>query len=525
MAASILSRMKAPLSLHTVAQVRALEQHWIQTVGVPSFELMSRAGVFAMRQLRSRWSAARDVLVLAGGGNNAGDGYILAHEAWSLGLSPRVLALTPPQALNGDAARAAEQCLAAGVPVELFDSMRLPERLARADVIVDAIFGIGLQRDLSTELCSVVQLVNAAARPVLSIDVPSGLCADTGAPRPCAIRADLTVTFVAHKLGLTLIEAAPWVGSLVLGTLVDDAALFERSASSVGCIAQRLDEHALHRALPRRSITTHKGEAGHVVVIGGGIGMPGAARLAAIAALRVGAGKVTVLCHPSSAASIATAHPELMVRPIEDARAIARHLQSADVRVVGTGLGRDEWASQVLDAALDESAATVLDADALTLLAARSPGGLLLSDRHAPIRPWVMTPHPAEAARMLGLGTADVQADRLAALVTLAARTLAIVVLKGAGTWIGCAGQTPTLCAVGNPRLATAGTGDVLAGTVAGIWAQQSTRARADSALLAAQAAVWLHALAAAPREAAVASSDRGLLAGELAMDLARCLP
>jgi NAD(P)H-hydrate epimerase len=516
--------MMAPLSLHTVAQVRALERYWIDVVGVPSFELMTRAGVFAMRQLRARWSAARDVLVLAGGGNNAGDGYILAHEARCLGLSPRLLALTPPQALTGDAARAAEQCRAAGVPVEPLDAARLTEQLDRADVIVDAIFGIGLQRELNAEMCSVVQRVNTSARPVLSIDVPSGLCADTGVPRPCAIRADLTVTFIAHKLGLNLIEAAPWVGSLVLGTLVDDASRFERAAASIGFVAQRLNEQVLRQALPRRSKTAHKGEAGHVVVVGGGIGMPGAARLAAIAALRVGAGKVTVLCHPSSAASIATAHPELMVRPIVEATSIESHLQGAAVRVVGPGLGRDEWASQVLDAVLDESAPTVLDADALTLLAGRS-AGRLPADADAPVRPWVLTPHPAEAARLLGLETREVQADRLSSLVQLEALTRAIIVLKGAGTWIGRAGRTPSLCALGNPRLATAGTGDVLAGIVAGIWAQQADRTMADSAFLAAQAAVWLHARAAEPREGADSSPDRGLLAGELALDLARCLP
>ena len=516
--------MKPPLSLHTVAQVRALERHWIDVVGVPSFELMSRAGVFAMRQLRARWSTARDILVLTGGGNNAGDGYILAHEAWSLGLSPRVIALTPPASLKGDAARAAERCVALGVPVELFDSSRLAEQLAKADVIIDAIFGIGLQRELNAEMCGVVQLVNASARPVLSIDVPSGLCADSGTPRPCAIRADLTVTFIAHKLGLNLIEATPWVGSLVLGTLVDDASLSGDVVSSIGSVAQRLDGQVLRRALPRRSPCTHKGEAGHVVVVGGGVGMPGAARLAAIAALRVGAGKLTVLCHPASAASIATAHPELMVRPIEDATAIASHLQSADLRLVGPGLGRDAWARQMLDAVLDESVPTVLDADALTLLASGS-GRTLAADPAARIRPWVLTPHPAEAARLLELGTNDVQADRLAALAKLESRTRAVIVLKGAGTWIGCAGKTPSLCAVGNPRLATAGTGDVLAGIVAGIWAQQSDRTSVDSALLAAQAAVWLHTQAAEPQKDAGGSPDRGLLAGELAMDLVRCLP
>lgn len=510
--------------MHTVEQVRALERHWIDVVGIPSFELMLRAGAFAMRQLRARWPASRDILVLAGGGNNGGDGYIVAREAMALGLAPRVIALTPPAALRGDAALAARECRTAGVSIESYDATRLAEQLNQADVIVDAIFGIGLQRDLNESICQLVDLVNASPRPVLSIDVPSGLCADTGKPRPCAIRADLTVTFIAHKLGLNLVEATPWVGSLVLGTLVEDASLFESASLSIGRVAQRLDGSSVREALPRRSMTAHKGEAGHVIVVGGGLGMPGAARLAAIAALRVGAGKVTVLCHPSSAAAIATAHPELMVRPIDDAATMEASLQSADVRVVGPGLGRDDWAHQVLDAALDGSAPTVLDADALTLLAGRSTSVLAL-DEGAPLRPWVLTPHPGEAARLLGLATSEVQADRRAALARLETCSRSIVVLKGAGTWIGCRGRVPRLSTVGNPRLATAGTGDVLAGILAGIWAQQLDRSHADSAFVAAQAAVWLHARAADLSVETAPSRDRGLLASELAWDVARCLP
>ncbi len=510
--------------MHTVAQIRALERHWIDVVGIASFELMTRAGMRATRQLRARWSAARDILVLAGSGNNAGDGYVLAREALALGLSPRVLALTPPEALRDDAARAARECRAAGVRIDPLDRAHLADQLSKADVIVDAIFGIGLQRDVTGVIAEVVSLVNASARPVLSIDVPSGLCADTGKPRACAIRADLTVTFIGHKLGLNLLEAAPWVGSLVLETLVDDPTLFASAVESVGCVAQRLDEASLRQALPRRSITAHKGDSGHVIVVGGGLGMPGAARLAAIAALRVGAGKVTVLCHPSSAVSIATAHPELMVRPVTDAAAMTEHLQGADVRVLGPGLGRDEWSARMLELALSDSVPTVVDADALTLLASRSvvDGA---ADARSPLRPWVLTPHPAEAARLLGLTTSDVQADRHAALAMLEARFRSVIVLKGAGTWIGCADRRPTLCAQGNPRLATAGTGDVLAGILAGIWAQQRDRRSIDSSLLSAQAAVWLHLRAAELPVEVTHRPDRGLLAGELEMNLARYLP
>ncbi|MEY3713122.1 MAG: hypothetical protein RL321_742, partial [Pseudomonadota bacterium] len=145
--------------MHTVAQIRALERHWIDVVGIPSFELMTRAGLRALRQLRARWSAACDILVLAGGGNNAGDGYVLAREALALGLSPRVLALSSPEALRDDAARAALECRAAGVTIETLEIDDLPDQLARADVIVDAIFGIGLQRDLTDDLIKVISVV------------------------------------------------------------------------------------------------------------------------------------------------------------------------------------------------------------------------------------------------------------------------------------------------------------------------------------------------------------------------------
>ncbi|MFZ9872160.1 MAG: NAD(P)H-hydrate dehydratase [Steroidobacteraceae bacterium] len=516
--------MLRPLHLHTVAQIRALERHWIEVVGIPSFELMTRAGVRAARQLHAHWSAARDILVLAGSGNNAGDGYVLAREARALGLSPRVIALTPPEMLRDDAARAARECLAAGVTVESLDWRCFADQLAQADVVVDAIFGIGLQRDVTGDIGQVVSLVNASARPVLAIDVPSGLCADTGKPRACAIRANLTVTFIGHKLGLNLVESAPWVGRLVLETLVDEPTQWASAVESVGFVAQRLDEASLRQALPRRSMTAHKGDSGHVIVVGGGLGMPGAARLAAIAALRVGAGKVTVLCHPSSAASIATAHPELMVRPVADAAAMTEHLQGADVRVLGPGLGRDDWSRRILEAVLDESVPTVLDADALTLL---SEIGVTeaAAEARVSLRPWVLTPHPGEAAKLLGIAAKDVQADRPAALDMLVARCRSVIVLKGAGTWIGCADRRPTLCAQGNPRLAIAGTGDVLAGILAGIWAQQRDRGSIDSAFLSAQAAVWLHLRAAELPSEEAHRPDRGLLAGELAMDLFRYLP
>lgn len=509
--------------LYRSAQLRAADAALIAS-GIAGYELMCRAARAALRELRARWPLAHDLLVICGGGNNGGDGYALARLALAAGLSPRVMALTAPERLRGDAAQAAADCRAAGVPV-LVGSMRTAEltelflrEYARCDVLIDALLGIGLVDAVRGDAATIITLINdapratqSARRPVVALDVPSGLCADTGRVRGVAVRADLTVTFILHKAGLFLDQGPVHSGEIVLDDLTGETRIV---AGAAGPPLLRVLEHSsLRRALRPRARDAHKGDAGHVLVIGGGVGMPGAARLAGEAALRAGAGRVTVLCDTTSRVSIAAGRPELMVRAItaDDAalgKEIASRVETADVLAIGPGLGMTDWAKAVFAAALDAAChaarPTVIDADALNLLAA--------AFREVP-HDCVLTPHPGEAGRLLGVDAAVVQRDRLAASSALRERYGVTVVLKGAGSLITAdqANDPPWLCMAGNPAMAAPGMGDVLTGVIAALLGQGMTAAEA------ARAGVLWHALAG---DVAAAGADRGVLAGEVSARL-----
>ena len=500
--------MTLPVRLHDAAGVRALEARALATTGPGGLALMRRAAAAALEALRGSWPVARDIAVLCGGGNNGGDGWMLARLALAGGSAPRVWWTTPPEALRGEAAEAAREAIAAGVPHGPWPADAAGHALAGSDVVVDALLGLGLTAPVRAPLGGVIAAVNAAGRPVLALDLPSGLCADSGRVQGVAVRADVTVTFIALKAGLWLGEGPDHAGEVRLATLgvVDDLA---------PPAWQRLDASQLRAALPPRPRTAHKGQGGHVLVVGGGEGMPGAARLAGEAALRVGAGRITVACAASSAAAVAAGRPELMVLglPAERDAAAARlreAIAASDALVVGPGLGRGEWARALAAVALDGDAdaarPAVVDADALHALA-DLPGGLAM---HAAQRR-VYTPHPGEAARLLGADAASVQADRPAALRALLQRLGGVVVLKGADTLLAQQGSVPAVCGRGHPVLAAPGTGDVLAGAVAGLLAQSV------GVWDAACAAVWLHARAG---ERLANAAARGVLAGEVAAEL-----
>ena len=502
--------MTLPVALHTAAAVRALEARALAAHGPGGAVMMRRAAAAALEALRAAWPASHDIVVLCGGGGNGGDGWMLAALARAAGLQSRVLWTTPPEALRGEAAVAASEALAAGVPASAFDPTGSgPAQLARADVIVDALLGLGLAQAVRPPIAAAIDAINAAGRPVLALDLPSGLCADSGRVLGVAVRADVTVTFIALKAGLRLGAGPDHAGRVRLATLgiVDDLA---PPAWTL------LDAARVRAAIPARRRDAHKGQGGHVWVVGGGSGMPGAARLAGEAALRVGAGRVTVACAADSAPAIAAGRPELMVRglaaaPGSAAQQLRAALDGADVLLVGPGLGRDAWAMALLQVALDAAKPTVVDADALHLLGtlrADAPAASQGSSR-------VYTPHPGEAARLLGLTPAAVQADRPAALAALVARLGGTVVLKGAGTLLATPGSTPVVCDRGDPVLAAPGTGDVLAGAIAGLIAQSGDR---PGALFeAACAAVWVHARSG---ERSANAVSRGVLAGEIAGQL-----
>ncbi|HEX2494986.1 MAG TPA: NAD(P)H-hydrate dehydratase [Steroidobacter sp.] len=486
-----------PLAVHTAAQNRALDRHAIEVLGIASYTLMMRAGAAAYSALREGWPRARRILVVCGPGNNGGDGYVLARLAHQAGLAVLASATSDPQQLKGDARRAMEEFVQAGGKLEAWTL----EHVRGVDLVVDAIFGTGLSRPLDGRAASQVNAINACGAPVLSLDIPSGLHADTGEALGAAIIAERTVTFMGLKLGFYT-----GVGQDHTGTVLFDA--LDVPADALSCVAPaavRISEEEVRAALPRRPRTAHKGANGRVLVLGGGRGMPGAARMAGEAALRVGAGLVTIATRPENVAAIAGMRPELICRAVERPDELTSLIERADVLAVGPGLGQDEWARAMFDAAVGSDKAMVLDADGLNLLAQRPSANAR----------WVLTPHPGEAARLLGSTVAQVQADRLGAGRALIARYQATVVLKGAGTLVASEASLPAICDRGNPGMASAGMGDVLTGVIAGLIAQG-----VDSQA-AARVGVLVHAMAG---DKAARRGERGLIASDLFEHLQSCV-
>lgn len=477
-----------PTSLFTAAQVRELDRRAIEEHGIAGFTLMSRAGEAAFRLLSRYWPKAKRLVVVCGTGNNGGDGYVVARHGLAARLATQVLQVGEPQRLRGDAARARQAYLDAGGQ-EAADAAVLRS----ADVIVDGLLGTGLERPVSGVYADLVQAMNAAPAPVLALDLPSGLHSDTGAILGICVQAAATVTFIGIKQGLLTGAGPDQVGELNWAGLEVPAAVYAGMVPA----AQRLDASLLAERLPPRARGIHKGDCGHVLVIGGGPGMSGAARMAAEAAARVGAGLVSVATHPSHAAWLNLERPELMVHAVQQAAALQPLLARAAVVALGPGLGQDDWAVQLFAAAVAADLPLVVDADALNLLV-RYP--LNRSD-------WILTPHPGEAGRLLERATAAVQADRFAALQAVRERYGGVGVLKGAGTLIGHPAGV-SLCAAGNPGMAAGGMGDVLTGVIAGLLAQRQPLAGA------AEIGVLVHALAA--DSVAAAQGERGMLATDL---------
>lgn len=488
------ARMRAhPAGIYTAAQVRDLDRCAIERFGVPGYELMTRAGHAALDCLRRAWPEARSLVVFCGPGNNGGDGYVVARLARALGMRVHAVALADPSRQAGDARRAFDDFAAAGGRCEDWH----PHSVRLGEVIVDALFGTGLTRAVDGRAAEMLAAINDSGRPVLSLDVPSGLDADRGQPLEVAIRAACTVTFVGRKLGFYLGAGPDLAGRIEFDDLGVPPAVYDQ----VPAAARLLEDSCVAAALPPRARSSHKGRHGHVLVVGGAAGMGGAARLAAEAALRVGAGLVTAAVHPASVAALA-GRPELMSVALHSPVDLDAVLARASVVALGPGLGQSSWAREVLAAVLAASQPLVVDADALNLLAQSG------TSRES----WVLTPHPGEAARLLGITSAAVQDDRLGAASTLQSRYGGTVVLKGAGSLVQTARDGAWICDRGNPGMGTAGMGDVLTGVIAGIAGQ------CDDLALAARAGVFVHA--GAGDRAALRGGERGLTAGDVIGEL-----
>jgi len=480
---------RSATALYTVEQVRSLDRIAIDECAIPGFELMQRASASAFAMLSRRWPQARRLLVLAGDGNNGGDAFLLACIARAHGLVVRVFALSETSR-GEDAAAARAALLGDGQVIEVVDG---ETRLPTADLIVDGLFGTGLARAIEGPAAHLVARLAECATPVLALDVPSGLDADTGIAGGAVVRADATVSFVGWKRGLFTADARDLCGTLELATLGMPGTVYARVVAD----AELLDADFAAR-LPLRRSNVNKGTFGHVLAIGGDDGMAGAVRLAAEAALRVGAGLVSVATRAAHVAALNAARPELMARGVDGPQSITPMIERANAVALGPGLGAGAWGHALWDAALRAGRATVIDADALNLLA-RSAIDL---PQQA-----VLTPHPGEAARLLGVDIATIQSDRFAAARELAKRHRCVVVLKGSGSLVVDMHGRVAVCPFGNPGMASAGMGDVLTGIIAGLLAQGL------DAWDAACVGVVAHARAG---DAAAGDTPRGLIASDL---------
>lgn len=482
-----------PIEIYSVATVREIDRTAIEDEGIPGYTLMTRAGAASVRAARERFPDAMRWQVVCGAGNNAGDGYVVARLAAQEGFVVSVIALVDPESLSGDAATAYGDFAAEGGVVMAWEG----ELDAEAGLLVDALLGSGLERDVSGEFAKAVAAINAHPARVMALDIPTGVHGDTGQVMGTAVAADLTVTFVGLKAGLFAGDGAELSGAVAF----DGLEVPEHCRPHGDALCRRISSRVLRRCLKRRPRSAHKGDFGHVLIIGGGEGMPGAVRLAGEAALRGGAGLVSIATHPSHATVITGSRPELMSHAIENADALAPLLERATAIAFGPGLGSSDWARQLYDVVTALELPSVWDADALNLLAEAASE----SDRR------IITPHPGEAARLLGESTATVQGDRRAAVRALKDKYGGVAVLKGANTLVTSKKVVPWLCTAGNPGMASPGMGDALTGIIAALLAQGLGKE--------ASAVVGVEAHARAGDRAARAG-ERGTIATDLVAEL-----
>ena len=475
-------------SVHTCQQSRDLDQLVIEEFGIPGFELMSRAGLGAFSVLQKHWPECRQIAVFCGVGNNGGDGYILARAALEAGIHTQVFRLG--QSATLDAKKACHAYTQIGGTIDEIDGNI---DFQACDVVVDALFGSGLGRDIKDLLQRVMQRINSSGKPVLALDIPSGIDGDTGQVRGIALQADVTVTFISTKLGLVSGEAKDYRGILELDTLGVPQTAYQKVQQA----ATLIDAATVAAWKLIRKASAHKGDAGRVLIVGGNHTMYGAALMAGQAAFRAGAGLVSVASVAGFAEKIAMHTPEIRGFAVDSDADLEPLIDSCDVAGVGPGLGQDAWAAMVWETLWYCAVRKVVDADALNLLAS--------APQHC--ADWILTPHPGEAARLLECSTRAVQNDRIAAAHAISERYGGICVLKGSSTVVA-GGEQTWICDRGNPGMATGGMGDILTGLISALWAQRL------SAEEAACLGVWLHACAG--DDSAKAAGTIGMMATDL---------
>jgi hydroxyethylthiazole kinase-like uncharacterized protein yjeF len=476
-------------ALYRCDQIRACEKQALQLYQLDENELMSQAGTEAFFFVQRLYPRIRHIAVFCGSGNNSGDGYVLARLAHEHGLSVIVYQCKALEDLPSAARTAALLALAAGVECQSADEPIDTE----AELIVDALLGIGLKGPVHGVIATAINQINSSGLPVVSLDIPSGLNADTGQVENFCVKATATLTFIALKAGMYTLDGPDHCGDIHCRHLQLEACI-----AKLKPYAFLLDKADLPLPLAARKKNSHKGDYGNVLIIGGGPGMPGAVSLAAKAAMRTGAGSVTVATWPEHAHSVLPLIPEAMIWGVKTTEELKPLLAKATVCVIGPGLGESDWAKALFLAAITSQLPMVIDASALRLLAEHPQ----VDDN------WVLTPHPGEASSLLACSGAEVQRDRYQSAAAIQQQYGGVVVLKGTGTVIQTAEKNTFICPKGNPGMASAGMGDVLSGIIAGLCAQ------GFSLTDAAKLGVWVHALAG--DNAAQILGQAGLLASDL---------
>ena len=496
-----------PDNLYNVDSIVQLEQIAIKQFAIPAYTLMKSAGEAVFNVIQTKYPLCKNVLVLCGAGNNAGDGYVVARLAKQEGFNVRVISLIDPVSLKNEALLAYQDWLSVAENDVADESL-----INEADIIVDALLGTGLKRDVSGDWAQWINAANDSIKPVISVDIPSGLIADTGVIAGHAIQAEVTVSFIGLKQGMFTAQANDVCGEIIF----HDLALPDDVYSHVEADA-RLIKTIDYSLLPKRKASSHKGKFGHVLIAGGNTGMPGAVILAAKAALRTGAGLVTIITASDNLVAISTAVPEAMVRTCDTgtiAEVFALSFANSVTHIaLGMGLGQDDWSLEILRYCARLNKTMLIDADALNLIAQHN-----INIKSA----LVVTPHPGEAARLLSqetpLDSADIQQNRFDAVKKLHLlfkdSESCVVVLKGSGTLI-FDGQTIKVCSLGNAAMAAPGMGDALSGIVIALLAQGIKVSDA------AELGVCLHASAA---QSVTRDKTRGLLASDVINELPNVL-
>ena len=489
-----------PSKLYLAEQIKQNESDCAHSVGVDMYQLMEKAGHSVFDCILARFPRAQHILVIAGRGNNGGDAYVVARLARQSGMNVTLLAKGKGAGLGADATVAKQSFISAGGTIlDLQEHWQHIESL-EVDLIVDGLIGIGLHQELDAFTTNVVMAINTNKAAVISIDVPSGLDSDTGVQQQYSVVANYTVSFIALKPGFFTADGPDCIGQLIYSDLGLRKAFENKVSSTISLI---------HRnsitAIPARQKNSHKGSYGNVLVIAGSSSMAGAAFMAGKAALRCGVGKVHVICEVGNESIITQLCPELMVCGVtgdEFNSILQSRLDTADCVLIGPGLGQSSWAQQVmtdlLSCDLIASKPVVFDADAINFISQKLRDGnqFVIDVMAKKDKPWVFTPHPLEAARILATTVPEIEKDRLLAVTHLVKKLNSAVVLKGSGSIVGSdfGDLYRSVNLSGNPSMATAGMGDVLSGVIAASFTAWGLSKKSLQKKL--ELAVYLHGLA-----------------------------